>query len=97
MRSVEYSRDGQQILTSEDDDYSIVWDATKATPSSLTDFHQPGNDAPRDAVFSPDGTAVVSAGTDGTASEWDIGTGNQLLAFAGHSGPINTVASAGRS
>ena len=95
MSGAEFSQNGKEILTTEDDGFTAIWDATKTTPTYSTGFQEPGSNVPHDAVFSPDGSAVVTAGTDGTAREWDASAGTQVLAFAGHSGPISTVAISG--
>jgi WD40 repeat protein len=95
MSSAEFSRTGKEILTSENDGFSDTWDATKTTPAFVQSFQEPGSNVPHDAVFSPDGNTVITAGTDGTAREWGASTGNRLLAFAGHSGPIYSMAFSG--
>ena len=95
MTSAEFSGNGKQILISSQNGISDTWNATKTTPTHLQSFHEPGSDMPSTAVFSPYGSVVVTAGTDGTAREWDASTGKQVLAFAGHSGPINAVAFGG--
>jgi WD40 repeat protein len=95
MSSAAFSTDGRQILTTENDGYTEIWDATKITPTVLTSIQEPGTSIPHDAAFSPDGSAVVTAGSDGTAREWNASTGSQVLAFAGHSGSIRTVAFSG--
>ncbi|MBX9582655.1 MAG: WD40 repeat domain-containing protein, partial [Gemmataceae bacterium] len=35
-------------------------------------------------AYSPDGTALVSAGTDGTAKVWDLATGRERVTYRGH-------------
>src|SRR5947209_3887810 len=45
------------------------------------------------AVFSPDGTRIVTASVEGTARSWDAATGRQIGApFAGHTGMVSSVA-----
>jgi WD40 repeat protein len=95
MSSAAYSANGTKILTTQDNGYTNIWDATKTTPTVTTIIQEPGTNIPHDAAFSQDGSVVVTAGSDGTAREWNATTGNQVLTFAGHSGPISTVAFSG--
>ena len=44
------------------------------------------------AAFSPDGTQLVSAGSDKTVKLWDAASGKLLRTFRGHSDEINAVA-----
>lgn len=39
-------------------------------------------------AYSPDGTRIVAAGTDGVAKVWDVRDGRQILELQGHRGPI---------
>ena len=94
MSSAEFSPNGKEIVTTQGNGNTYIWDATKSPPVKLTEIQEPGN-LPDDATFSPDGSEVVTAGADGTAREWDASTGSQVLAFAGSTGSINTVAFSG--
>jgi WD40 repeat protein len=95
ISSIEFSRDGKEIVAVDDDGFTNIWDATKATPTNTTVIQEPGTNVADDAAFSPDGSMVVTAGTDGTAREWNTSTGGQLRTFTGHSGPIVGVAFSG--
>jgi len=44
------------------------------------------------AVFSPDGTKVVTAGGDGFVRIWDAETGKELKALEKHAGSPNSAA-----
>src|SRR6266568_151734 len=45
-----------------------------------------------DAVWSPDGTRIASAGEDGTVRIWEAATGKTLLTLHGHSSWVSAVA-----
>ncbi len=44
------------------------------------------------AVFSPDGTRIVTASYDGTARIWDAATGDRLNEFSGHTEKVQSAA-----
>ena len=44
------------------------------------------------AAFSPDGTRVVTSGSDGRARVWDTTSGSRLLTLAGHQQDVFTAA-----
>jgi WD40 repeat protein/tRNA A-37 threonylcarbamoyl transferase component Bud32 len=44
------------------------------------------------AAFSPDGTRVASAGSNGTLKLWDVATGQEIHALRGHTGSVRSVA-----
>jgi len=43
-------------------------------------------------AFSPDGTRLATASTDGTAKIWDVRTGNLILTLVGHASAIIDIA-----
>jgi WD40 repeat protein len=45
-----------------------------------------------DVAFSPDGSKVAAAGSDGTARIWTTANGNQVAIMIGHTGPVTSVA-----
>jgi WD40 repeat protein len=45
-----------------------------------------------DVVFSPDGTRVASASTDGTVKIWDAATGQEILTLHSYLAPLYSVA-----
>jgi WD40 repeat protein len=82
-----------KIITTANDQYTTVWDVTNGTPLYNAEMQE--TDIPNAAAVSPDGTIVVTGGADGTAREWEISSARQILAFAGHSAPIQAVAFSG--
>jgi WD40 repeat protein len=59
---------------------SSVWDLTSARPPRLTLPHR----GVTSAQFSPDGTRVVTTGSDNYARIWDANTGQSIGAAMGH-------------
>ena len=45
-----------------------------------------------DVVFSPDGTRIATASSDGTVKIWNAESGRELLTLKGHTGAIQSVA-----
>jgi WD40 repeat protein len=89
--SARFSNDGRRIVTSSDDGTTSVW-KTAGEHAYVTGVGAASADILHAAVYSPDDTLVVTAGTDGTARVWDAESTARLLTFAGHQGPIGTVA-----
>jgi WD40 repeat protein/serine/threonine protein kinase len=70
MWSAMFSPDSKRVLTS-DDKSARVWDAA----SSQLLFTMPHGDTVYQAVYSPDGGRIVTAGGDGTVRIWSAATG----------------------
>jgi WD40 repeat protein len=84
---IAFSPDGGLVVTVAGG--TRIWDA--ATGEQLASF---GGYLPEVLTVSasPDGTAIVTAGGDGTARIWDAATGTQHAVLAGHDGKVTDVA-----
>ncbi|HET7503561.1 MAG TPA: protein kinase, partial [Kofleriaceae bacterium] len=71
-----FSRDGKWILTT-DDNSARVWDAR----TGKLQYSLPHSDAVVDAVFSPSGATLATAGADGFVKIWDMSTGSLVRAW----------------
>jgi WD40 repeat protein len=87
--TVDYSPNGDQILTGARDGSSRIWDS--ATGLQKRSFAaKPGDINP--AVFSTDGTMVFAGSGLNTPRLWDSLTGVELRMFPGHTAAVNDVA-----
>jgi WD40 repeat protein len=93
-----YSRDGKRIVTATNgtpllakSDFATIWDATSA--AKVIDLQGPGQEySIVSAVFSPDGTRVLTASIDHTARIWNAEDGREILVIRGHDGLVNSAA-----
>jgi hypothetical protein len=85
---VAYSPDGQKIVIGGDNG-AEVWSATNG--QSLLTF-KGHSDRVLSAVFSPDGTRIISGSWDKTAKVWDAASGRELFTLRGHDNAIWAVA-----
>jgi dipeptidyl aminopeptidase/acylaminoacyl peptidase len=70
LRFIQFSPDGQRVLTASEDKTARLWDALNGKPISEPMQH---GDAVSSAQFSPDGQRVVTASV-ATAQLWDFPT-----------------------
>ena len=77
------SPDGSRILIAEG---PILYERSAAN-GSITPFSGPA-DGVRDMNFSPDGTRVVTAQSDGVARIWDASAGTVIQELRGHSSAV---------
>ena len=52
----------------------------------------PDNLSFSDVAFSPDGSRIASASSDGTVRTWDIATGNRINVLSGHANAVSSIA-----
>jgi WD40 repeat protein len=79
--SIQFSPDGNGILTSNNDGTVAVWNSYGG---GLMEFLEAHPNFVRSAAFSPDGSLVVTASDDTTAKVWDIETGEEIFTLLGH-------------
>ncbi len=97
----------ERIVTISNDGTARVWDAKTGEERVVFQCHgldvpvtqdrdlrrDPTNHAHASAAaFSPDGTRIVTASTDGTAAVWDANTGVEIAALRGHVGGLSSAA-----
>lgn len=88
VRSINFSPDGDRIVTSSADDSIRVWD--KAARKLLLCVRH--DDRTRSAVFSPDGKQIASVSRDRTIRLWDSESGELIENFKHHEEDVWAVA-----
>jgi WD40 repeat protein len=88
VTSVHFSRDGRLLVSASRDRTARTWDARTGDPLRVFVGHF---GTVRDAVFSPDGMWVLTAGP-GTAELWATETAESKFQLQGHRGALTTVA-----
>ncbi|HMG34357.1 MAG TPA: hypothetical protein VKM94_10500 [Blastocatellia bacterium] len=78
---VDFSADGQRLVTASDDGTARVWRADGSGKPVVLKGHA---GAVGSAAFSPDGQRVVTASFDGTARVWRAIGGEMLAVLKGH-------------
>ena len=99
VREVSFTTDGNQLATSSDDGTAKIWDlssgkllrtlfvkksrdeAVYSADTSYTTIYE--GDVPGIA-FSPDGKYVATASSDGTATVWNVSSGEAKFVLEGH-------------
>lgn len=88
IESVEFSPNGELILTASRDGAAMVWNAISGAALFPPIEHELRIVMAR---FSPDGKRFATASADRTARIWDTATGQPLTPKMGHEGGVNTV------
>lgn len=87
-RSLEYSLDDEQIITSSWDKTIRLWSAQTGAAAVLEGH----SELITGAVLSPGGQLIASAGSDHTVHLWDARTGKPDIILIGHTGSVDCVA-----
>ena len=85
---VQFSPDGEKVVTASSDHTARVWNARTGQPLSPPMKHE---NRVGGAEFSPDGLRVVTASDDSTARIWDAQTGRPLTEPLTHQGEVWTA------
>lgn len=97
LYSVSFSPDGSRLATGGADGFAHIWDVVTGERLLAIDAHDPavhtgfviyGTAAAR---FSPDGSRLVTAGSDGWVRVWDAQTGEELLSFMANEAGVRDV------
>lgn len=86
---VEFSRDGQRIVTAGGDRLIKVWDTASQKEIATLEGHTAQVLA---VAFNTNATQVVSGGSDHALKVWDIATREKIITLGRHSAAITAVA-----
>lgn len=89
IRQVQFSGDGESILTCSDDKTIKVW----ATPRTRFQYTLAGHmNWVRSAKFSPDSRLIASGSDDKTVKLWDLSSKSCVKTYWDHTGMVTSVA-----
>jgi WD40 repeat protein/tRNA A-37 threonylcarbamoyl transferase component Bud32 len=89
VRNVAFNKNGRRLLTLAGYQ-ACIWDSTPRDDSAAQPLLLP--QAVLEAVFSPDGTHVLTGGADGLARLWDAATGQATSVACRHPNPVEWAA-----
>jgi WD40 repeat protein len=87
--SIEFSRDGQILVSAGWDGRLAFWDVARSQPLRLRRAH---NGEITTAVLSPDGTTVATGGGDSSVRLWNLARREEIAVLRGHTATVNSVA-----
>ncbi|HLK26900.1 MAG TPA: AAA family ATPase [Caulobacteraceae bacterium] len=89
VEDVEFSHDGERVVTAASDDTARIWDVGRGAALTVLKGH---TDRVWTARFSPDGQRVVTASEDHTARLWDARSGRTIAVLRGHQDAVTVAA-----
>lgn len=89
IRSLQFSRDGERLLSASDDGTARIFRASTSVLLATLTGHEAAVLA---AAFSPDGTRVATVSNDQTARLWDAHSGQPVRLLGYYAHPAQTVA-----
>jgi WD40 repeat protein len=89
VRAIDWSPNGDRIVTGSQDGTARIWDAIKGTTLIALQGH---SDWIRGVAWSPDGRRIATVSNDRTTRIWDADQGIAVAVLHGHEGIIHTVA-----
>ena len=89
--SLAFSNDSTKIVSGSADRTARVWDLTEAKFPELARFTIHTADVTA-VTFSSDDTQVLSGSADNSVKLWTVAVAEEVMNFAGHTGPIVSVA-----
>jgi hypothetical protein len=89
---VDFSRDGERVLTASSDNTARIWDAESGKGIAVLKGH---TDVVYAAAFSGDDKRVVTASRDKTARIWDADSGNEIALLKDHAANVDSAAFSG--
>ena len=85
VEGASFSLDGTRIVTVQDDNTAIVWDAMSSKEVVVLRGHR---GPVYRARFSPNGARIITVSEDRTARIWHAASGREIIALVGHEGPV---------
>lgn len=90
IRSLSWSPDSMQIVSTSDEKTAHVWDALTGKQLQL---YQDTSNTVRLATWSPDGSLIATVGIDEQVRVWNFATGRLMTNYPGHGGSmVNALA-----